>query len=504
MATFQYQGFSINPMAQVPFLRALAEGGNPQDRVLVLIQLVGGNDGLNTFIPLDQFDNLAINRANILLNENQILGLNGTVKNGFHPVMTDMRNLYNDGLMSIVQNVGYPNQDYSHFRSTDIWMSASDSDQIIETGWIGRYLQSQHPDFPDGYPNPDNPDPLAIQIGSVVPLALMGSSVPMGIGIGDIGLYDFLNDPEPVPNSPYGEELAFIRLVEQLAEAYYAVVKGAADVGQNKVTYPDNRLANQLKIVAKLISGGLTTPVYIVTLDGFDTHSEQVDDTFGHAEGVHADLLRILSESVGAFQNDLKLLGVDDRVAGMTFSEFGRTIGSNASTGTDHGAAAPLFVFGKNVIPGIIGDNPVIPNNPLVSYDVPMQHDFRSVYASALQDWFGIANPESILGQQYPILPIFKAGQSGVQVLDKNDAFQISNYPNPFHGGTTFTFTSTGGYVVISLVDLSGKVLQTVAEGTYPSGTHRVTYNRSDLRPGNYFYRVTVNGATVTKMLVVI
>jgi uncharacterized protein (DUF1501 family) len=506
-ATFQHQGYALNPMAQVPFLRALAEGGNPQDRVLVLIQLNGGNDGLNTFIPLDQYDNLAANRANVLLQENQILSLNGTIKNGLHPTMTALRNMYNDGLVSVVQNVGYPNQDYSHFRSTDIWMSGADSDQFLETGWAGRYLQSQHPSFPDGYPNIDNPDPLAIQIGAVVSLALMGNTVPMGMGISDPdAFYQFVSDiPEPAPNSPYGQELEFIRLVTQQAQVYYQSVKYAADNGQNLAPYPqNNRLADQLRIVAQLVSGGLKTPIYIVSLEGFDTHSEQVDGTFGNAEGAHANLLRTLSDAVGAFQNDLKLLGVDDRVAGMTFSEFGRTIGSNASIGTDHGAAAPLFVFGKEVIPGIIGDNPVISNIPLVSYDVPMQHDFRSIYASALKDWFGIANPESILGQTFPILPIFKAGQSGTQVLHQPDVMNVGNYPNPFHGSTTFTFTSEGGHVVISLLDLGGRVLQTVAEGNYPSGTHRVTYNRNDLRPGNYFYQVKVNGSTVTKQLIVI
>ena len=506
-ATFQHQGFAMNTMAQVPFLRALAEGGNPQDRVLVLIQLNGGNDGLNTFIPLDQYDNLAANRANVLINENQILNLDGSIKNGLHPSMTALRDMYNDGLVSVVQNVGYPNQDYSHFRSTDIWMSGSDSDQYLETGWAGRYLQGQHPLYPDGYPNSDNPDPLAIQIGSVVSLALMGTSVPVGMGISDpTAFYQFVSDiPEPAPNTPYGQELEFIRLVTQQAQLYYDTVKNAAENGQNLAAYPaQNNLADQLRIVAQLISGGLKTPIYIVELGGFDTHSEQVDGTFGNAEGFHANLLRTVSEAVGAFQKDLQLLGVDDRVAGMTFSEFGRTIGSNGSIGTDHGAAAPLFVFGKEVIPGIIGDNPVIPSTPLVSYDVDMQHDFRSIYASALKDWFGIANPESILGQQFPILPIFKAGQSGTQVIHKPDLIEVGNYPNPFHGGTTFTFTSEGGYVVISLMDLSGRVLQTVAEGTYPSGTHRVTYNRNDLRPGNYFYQVKVNGSTVTKMLAVI
>lgn len=502
-------GFSINPAPQLPFLKALAAGGNPNDRVLVLIQLNGGNDGINTLIPLDQYDNLANLRSNVLIPQNNVLSLNGTITNGLHPVMTHFRNMYNDGLVSVVQNVGYPNQDYSHFRSTDIWISASDSDQLIETGWAGRYLQSQHPAFPDGYPNPDNPDPLAIQIGSVVSLALMGNTVPMGMAISDpTAYYQFVNDiVEPAPNTPYGDELEFIRLVSQQAQVYYQSVKDAAEAGQNlSALYPaagDNYLADQLRIVAQLISGGLKTPVYIVSLDGFDTHSDQVDGTFGNAEGIHANLLRKVSEAVGAFQDDLKLLGVDERVAGMTFSEFGRTIASNASFGTDHGAAAPMFVFGKNVIPGIIGGNPQIPDNPFASADIPMQHDFRSVYASALQDWFGIANPESILNYEFPILPIFKAAASGTHVVE-NARIDASNYPNPFHGSTTFTFTTDGGRVTIDLLDMSGRVMQNIIEGNYPAGTHRVTFSRNDLKPGNYFYAVKVNGATVTKKLLVI
>lgn len=508
-AGFQLQGFSVNPMPRLPFLKALAGGGNPNNRVLVLIQLTGGNDGLNTFIPLDQYGKLSNVRSNVLIPEDKVLKLNGTFSSGLHPAMTLMRNMYNDGLVSVVQNVGYPNQDYSHFRSTDIWMSASDSDQSVETGWAGRYLQSQHPDFPDGYPNPDNPDPLAIQIGSVVSLALMGNTVPMGMAISDPqAYYQFVNDlVEPAPDTPYGSELSYIRLIAQQAQVYYQSIKAAADNGNNlSGLYPvagSNYLADQLRIVAQLISGGLQTPIYIVSLDGFDTHSEQVDGTFGNTEGFHADLLRMVSEAIGAFQDDLKLLGVDDRVAGMTFSEFGRTIASNASLGTDHGAAAPLFVFGKNVIPGIIGANPQIPDDPFASSDIPMEHDFRSVYASALQDWFGIPNPESILQNQFPILPIFKAASSGTYTAPAV-AIEASNYPNPFHNSTTFTFTTDGGQVSISLMDLNGRVLQTILEGSYPAGTHRVTFGRNDLKPGNYFYQVKVNGAAVTKKLLVI
>jgi hypothetical protein len=351
---------------------------------------------------------------------------------------------------------------------------------------------------------------LAIEIGSVVSLALMGNTAPTGMAISDpTAFYQFVNDVvEPAPNTPYGDELEFIRLVSQQAQQYYQSVKGAAEVGQNlSALYPaqgQNPLADQLRIVAQLISGGLQTPIYIVTLGGFDTHSQQVDDASDPTQGLHATLLRWVSEAIGAFQDDLKLLGVEERVAGMTFSEFGRTIASNASLGTDHGAAAPLFAFGKNVIPGIIGMNPQIPNNPFASADIPMQHDFRSVYASALQDWFGLANPESVLNAQYPILPIFKAGSVGTQTPARPQ-IEASNYPNPFFQTTTFTFTIESGYLTINLIDSAGRVLQTIVEGNYPAGTHRVTFSRdSDLRPGTYFYQIKVDGKSVTKKLLII
>lgn len=510
VAGLQLNGFSINPSPRIPFLRALAEGGNPNGRVLVLVQLIGGNDGINTFVPLDQYSRLSKVRKKLLIPEQQTLKLNGTTRNGFHPSMPAFRDLYNEGLLKVVQNVGYPNQDYSHFRSTDIWMSASNADELVETGWAGRYLQDLYPDFPTGYPNADTPDPLAVQIGSVVSMALMGREIPMGVAISDPqAYYQFINDQvEATPNTPYGEELKFIRLISQQAQRYYESIKKAADKGKNLSNlYPapdDNYLADQLRIVAQLISGGLQTPIYIVTLDGFDTHSDQVDAAGTSTEGYHAYLLKLLSEAVGAFQDDLEKLGISDRVAGMTFSEFGRTVAENGSFGTDHGAAAPLFVFGEGVIPGILGHNPEIPDQVDASTDLPMQYDFRSIYASALKDWFGFATPQDILQQDFPILPIFKASTTSVSQAPRRAKVDISNAPNPFHRATTFTFSSEGGYVTIELVDTGGRVLKTILEGNYPAGQHRVTYERGDLRPGTYFCQIRVNGLMTTRKLLVL
>lgn len=510
-ATFPLNGFSINPLAKLPFLKALASSDNPNGRVLVLIQLIGGNDGINTLIPIDQYDHLALHRANILIPENQVLALSGVGNTGLHPAMTELRAMFDDGLVSVVQNVGYPNQDYSHFRSTDIWMSASDSDEYLPTGWLGRFLQSEYPGYPNGYPNADMPDPLAIQIGALSSLTLQGNPNPMGFAITDPqSFYQFVADfVEPAPDTPYGDELEFIRLITNQAQVYYQTIKNAADAGDNLSNlYPaedTNSLADQLKIVARLISGGLKTPVYIVSINGFDTHSEQVVDG-DPLSGIHRELLFRLSQAIGAFQDDLTLLGVADKVAGMTFSEFGRTIGSNASIGTDHGAAAPLFVFGAQVIPGIIGANPQIPNQLNDSEDVPMQHDFRSVYASALQDWFGINNPESILQYDFPILPIFQAPSSGTHNLAGEQVLGVGIYPNPVRQNAFIRFElKAASRVTITLMDVNGRTLRMMVDNSlYSPGNHEIQVSRDNLPAGPYLYQIRTSGGAVTKQMIVI
>lgn len=507
---FVHKGFSINPLARNSVFGMLGAAASINGKIMVFIELNGGNDGLNTLIPLDQYGTLANHRSSLLIPENKVLGLDGTDATGLHPAMTGLQEMYNDGLVSIVQNVGYPQQDYSHFRSMDIWQTASDSNQFFDTGWLGRTLEGEYPGFPQGYPNMDYPDPLAIQIGSILPVAFMGSSFPMGMSISSPdAFYEFVNDfVEPAPASPYGDELEYIRLVMQQSQQYYDAVKAAAEAQPDNLSdkYPpeyENSLADQLRIVARLIGGGLQTPVYMVSIGGFDTHSEQIDDTAATDQGFHAELLRKVSEAVAAFQDDIRLMGKDDNVAGMTFSEFGRTIGANASLGTDHGAAAPLFVFGKNVNPGIIGANPEIPDSISGSEDVPMVHDFRQIYASVLQDWFGISNLNEILYQDFEILPIFN-GTTPAEEIARRDRFAVSNFPNPVRSTTTITFSSfNSAHVVINLLDAQGRFILKIAEGNYPAGAHQVHFDRSNLPGGTYFYQVKLNGVGVTKKMLV-
>lgn len=340
-------GFGVQAFMNSPFLKAMYNDFVDTDKVLVLVYLAGGNDGLNTVIPLDLYDTLANVRPEVIIPENKLLSLTGVDRVALHPSLGGLRDLYNDGHLSIIQNVGYPDQDYSHFRSTDIWMTAADPDEILSSGWMGRYLNQEYPNFPIDYPNDIMPDPLAIQIGYNLSLAFQGPASAMGMVVGDPNwFYSLVDDvEEQAQDTLSGEKLAYIRLITKQSQVYGQVIKKAAGRVTTQNNYPtNNALAEQLRIVAKLIAGGLKTRIYMVSLDGFDTHDAQVINN-DHTKGEHANLLQALGDGIKAFVDDLRYLGISERVMGMTFSEFGRRVISNSSLGTDHGAAAPLCVW---------------------------------------------------------------------------------------------------------------------------------------------------------------
>jgi uncharacterized protein (DUF1501 family) len=400
-------GMSFRAWASSPFLRAAA-GGVGEGRVVVLIQLNGGNDGLNTVIPLDNYDAYYKARTNIAIPHDKVLKMQGNDKTGLHPAMPELQQLYAAGKLTIVQGVSYPQPNFSHFRATDIWLTGADPGQILPTGWAGRYLDEEYPAFPNNYPNQEMPDPLAIQVGSLVSPALQGPALTMGMAISNPNsFYDLLNDRSaPAPATRAGDQLAYIREMAVKTDQYAGVIKKAAQkVTRQSDCYPPggkNPLADQLKIVARLIAGGLKTRFYLVSMGGFDTHAKQTDNT-DTTTGNHAKLLARLSEAINAFQDDLGGLQVEDRVIGMTFSEFGRRIQSNASGGTDHGAAAPVFIFGKKIQAGIIGQNPTWPEKLTVNDNLAMQYDFRAIYSTLLEKWFlaNEATAESVLFKPY-------------------------------------------------------------------------------------------------------
>jgi len=414
-ATTLLNGFSLKSFASGSLLhRVLASAPPMNDHVLVIVRLTGGNDGLNTVVPIDVYANYYNARTNIAIPENRILPLAGISTMGLHPALTGLQTMYNEGNLGIIQSVGYPNPNFSHFRATDIWMSGSDSDEIVTTGWGGRYLEYEYDAFPNGYPNSSMPDPLAIQIGSSASFALQGAAVNMGMSISDpTNFYNFLNGVEdPLPADNAGKELSYIRSVVKQTQLYSTVIKNAALNVTQQATYPaNNSLAAQLKIVARLIKGGLKTRIYMVEHKGFDTHSLQTD-TADTTTGDHASLLAGLSQAVKAFQDDLQFLQIDDRVAGKTFSEFGRRIKSNSSGGTDHGAAAPMFVFGKKVNAAVLGTTPAIPVTTTASDNIAMQYDFRSVYTSLLEQWLCVrpTDMDEIMLQNFQSLPVIEPG----------------------------------------------------------------------------------------------
>lgn len=514
----------VAPMSLLPFaingqpiraygklMGAEAEDFVETDNVLVLVQLNGGNDGLNTLIPLDQYANLSSARPDVLIPENKVLSLDGTSVTGLHPAMDKMQGMYNDGKMHILQNVGYPNQNYSHFRSTDIWLTGSDSDEVIESGWLGRYLSEEWPNYPNGFPNEDMEDPLAIQIGSLVSPVCQGLAVNMGFAISNpTNYYQLLTGTyDDTPNTWAGKELDYLRTVAYQTNEYAQKVKSAAESASNLSTkYPDgNRLADQLKIVAQLIAGGLKTRVYIVSQGGFDTHANQVDPTGGNETGYHSFLLETVSDAIDAFQDDLELLKVDERVIGMTFSEFGRRIVGNASNGTDHGSAAPLFMFGTKVKSGISGSNPIIPASATVNDNIAMENDFRSIYSTILQKWFCLdeATADSVLMHDFESMDLLEdACDTSSITKDKRakagDAY-ITNYPNPFGSSTTISYHSEGGMVNIEIINVQGKVIETLVSADIPKGSHTIEFNAFGLPAGTYYCKYQNGFTTQTRSL---
>ncbi len=474
-----------------------------EDRVLILIQLNGGNDGLNTVIPIDQYANLMVQRSDIIIPQNQVLTLTQDV--GLHPVMTGMKNMFNAGNLSILQNVGYPEQNRSHFRSADIWSTGS-LDVNQTNGWLGRHFDALYPNFPEQYPNPTNLDPFAISMGSEVSATcqgLMGNfSHTVSNPFNSFNLYEggFIND-----GSYFGNNVEYVATLINQSNEYGARINQAATAGNTLSTLYDplNSLAVQLKYIAQMISGGLQTKVYILNLSGFDTHDGQVDD-LNHATGTHSLLLKKLSDAIAAFQDDLQLLGIQERVAGLTFSEFGRQIAANASFGTDHGDAAPCFLFGSCINAGIIGPNPQISNLPNAQAGVPMNIDFRNIYASLLKDWFGVPAQEvqALFEHQINYYNIIAGCNVGLDDIDSGKATALL-YPNPTPSNFTIKFNNlVEGIVSAEILDLNGRTIKRIFSTHLNAGIHHIPCESSDLAEGHYIVSIRKGDQTENLSLI--
>jgi len=368
-------GKSITPLA--------AESG----KTLIVIQLSGGNDGLNTFIPFknDLYYNL---RPSLSYQSSAVLKV--TSEMAFNPGMGAMQKIFDQGDMGIINNIGYPNPDHSHFRSMDIWTTASGSDQYFDTGWLGRYLDAQC--------NPCEHTHVAIEVDDTLSAALKGASAK-GLAISNPErLYRVTRDPfirqlsegsNASANATSSRSYLYKTLTETSDSVEYVYDK--SKIYKSTVQYPTNKFGNDLKLIAELICSGSETKVYYISLSGFDTHARQ--------KQVHERLLTTLSEGLYAIITDLKKNNQFDQTMIMAFSEFGRRAKQNASEGTDHGEANNLLLFGGALKQkGFINELPDL--NDLSQFNLKYGVDFRSVYATLLSKWLN-ADDQKIIGSTF-------------------------------------------------------------------------------------------------------
>jgi uncharacterized protein (DUF1501 family) len=380
--------------------------GQSDNRILVVLQLSGGNDGLNTLVPYEdaRYFNL---RPQLALRPRDVLRINDQL--GLHPSLNALHNLYDEGEVAWIQNVGYPNPNRSHFRSMEIWHTGSTEKRKVNDGWLGRYLDAQ---CSGADPCPPT---AAVTIGTELPQALR---TPDGGSTGVV-----IEDPEAYVWKPSGRSstqdarqqelfarqakagllgegpsprIDFLRRTAVDAALSAEWVDTAVSQYRSGVTYPNSRLGRDMRRIGQFIAGGLRSRVFYVRHGGFDTHANQA--------GTHARLLQQVGEGLAAFRKDMIRQGQWERVTVLGFSEFGRRVAENDSAGTDHGAAAPMFLLGQGVKGGLLGDPPDL--GKLVNGDVPHAIDFRSVYGSVLDQWLQLDSAK-VLGKRYPALPLF-------------------------------------------------------------------------------------------------
>jgi uncharacterized protein (DUF1501 family) len=386
-------GLAQAALAQAaPLAGATADPGN----VLVVIQLAGGNDGLNTVVPYSD-DAYHQARPVIGLDPKSVLRINDRI--GFNPALAGLDALFKDGKVALIQGVGYPNPNRSHFEATEIWETAA-PDRPQQYGWLGRYLDRRYPN------GTKPPSPFeSVALGDTLPAALVSAHVDVP-AIGALGAFSYntgrdlaskqsagvLYDGAKAGGSPY---LAMI--ADTAREAYHGGDELRAKIAgyTARATYPTDGFAQQLKLAAQLIGSNAGTRIIFVSLGSFDTHAGQ--------RAQQDRLLGLLGNGLRAFYADLAAHGNDKRVLAMTFSEFGRRVTQNASNGTDHGTAMPIFVIGGAVRGGVYGDHPSLTD--LDHGDLKFAIDFRSVYATVLQSWLG-RNPSDVIAGSFPTLPI--------------------------------------------------------------------------------------------------
>ena len=461
------------------------------DRVLVILRLKGGNDGLNTFIPIHDFGTYQNLRPDLYIPANETISLTSTL--ALHPQLTALQGLWNDGSMKVVQNVGYAQQNLSHFRGSDIWASSSEPEEIVQSGWLGRMLENQYPDFLTNPPA----FPPAIQIGGASNLLFNNSdsfnyamSAENPQQLYQIAQSGQLYSLDNLPDCAYGEQMEYLRAVANTTFSYSEVIAEAFDDGSNhnSAEYMDNNLGDQLSLVARFIKGGLQTRLYMVELDGFDTHANQPD--------WHAYLLQSIAENVNAFFTDLNASDDQDRVLMMSISEFGRRPEQNGSMGTDHGAAAPVMLFG----PGLNGNGHLGGLSNLQNFDgagnLVYQVDYRAIYATLLDYWLCVESSlvDDLLGSTHERmegLGLFCQSTTSTSEIGRVDDLKLVTYINGADLAVDFELPQSGN-VQIRLHDMLGRVVSAPYQGFAGQGEQQVRLPLSSINWSEGIYVISL------------
>ncbi len=500
----------------------LVECPDISNRKLVLINLAGANDGLNTIVPINQYDIYSNLRPTIkvpISGVNKYINLDTSLQDnqqiGLNPALTGLKSLYDKSWLRVMQSVGYPSQNKSHFKSTDLYLTGNDGNSLLngqDTGWMGRFMELYYSDLiVESFP-------LAVEIGSNNTSLGFHAEEAHGLSLNisgqdPAGYYSVLNglggaSPLNIPDSDYGKQLEFITNTDALSNTYAESISNSFNRGKNDISYPDSDLANQLKTVARLISGDLGSKVYMVRISGFDTHNAQVQGV-GEALGRHHSLLTDLSESMEAFINDLDSQNLADDVVGLTFSEFGRKAAENGNLGTDHGEIAPMFVFGKPVLGGVSGTNPDLTEaTSSNNYQIQtVQYDYRQTFATLLQNYLGADDAiidatffNHTLNDSFVNLRIEDLLKSEFDIskgciASTNDPLKDTKnwlvYPNPFRDNVNISGINTDETVSYRIYNTSGILLIDKTEILIDG---KATINLFGYSSGVYFFEILSRG----------
>ncbi|MET6991204.1 DUF1501 domain-containing protein [Sediminicola arcticus] len=497
------------------------------DNILILIRLSGGNDGLSTVIPIEQYDAYANARPNIYIPESKILKL--TDEFGVPSYMKSLQPMWADGQFKAVHGVGYEGQSLSHFTGSDIFANTdltTSGFSGLNTGWMGRHFENIYPDY---LVNPPE-SPAAIQIGQFGSLVFQGEETNYAFVTNNIDQLEqiaetgqqYSLDDTLFNNCMYGDQLKFLRGVANTTYEYSGKIHDAYERGQNQVEYQNNGFARQLALLARLIKGNLGTKVYMISMGGFDTH--------GNQPLAHERLMTNLSVAIDSFYDDLGFTQQDDKVLSMTFSEFGRRIFENGSNGTDHGKAAPTLFFGSGLNgSAFVGDHPTL-DDPDGRGNLEYTMDFRDLYATVLAEWLCVPIPlveQHLLNHPYsPVNLGFNC--SGVDFPDivysdgeptlptpigENPPPELLNaiVHKPFYptkeAPHIYLEMPFSAHVDIQLYNILGQNLGTVYNEMMMEGSTEINIRERMTLPlasGKYIYRIQVQDQKMSKSVVVV